>query len=73
MARITEDIAILILEALKQEWERNQSHLTCPTEAAILGPVKSKYKLEDADINRGMNFLVNRQMVAAVNRKDGRA
>ena len=73
MAATTEQIAIWILRALKDEWERDPSLLTCRTEAVVLGPFKAEFKISDTDIDRGMNFLVSRGMLKAVNRKDGRA
>lgn len=73
MAMPTEQIALLILAALKEEWEHDQSHLTCRTESEVLGPLKSKHKIEDCDIDRGINFLVSQRLLSAVNRKDGRA
>ncbi len=59
--------------ALKEEWERDPSHLTCRIESVVLGPLKSKHKIEDADITRGIRFLIDHRMLDAVNRNDGRA
>jgi len=73
VAASTEQIAIWILMALKEEWERDPSHLTCRTGAIVLGPLESKHAIEDADITRGMRFLIDRRMLDAVNREDGRA
>src|SRR5439155_26315721 len=73
MAASTEQIAIWILMALKKEWERDPSHLTCRTESVVLDPLKSRHKIKDADINRGIHFLITRQMLSAINRVDGRA
>jgi hypothetical protein len=73
MAASTEQIALWILAALKEERERDPSRLTCRTEAIVLGPLKSKHKIEDADITRGIKYLMGRRALDAVNRKDGRA
>ncbi len=73
MSASTERIAIWILEALKAEWERDPSHLTCRTDAVLLGSLKPKHNIGDADISRGINFLVSRSMLSAVNRSEGRA
>lgn len=73
MATSTEQIALWILAALKEEWERDPSHLTCRTESIVLGVLKSQHKIEDADITRGIRFLIDRRALDAVNRKDGRA
>ncbi|XHR28577.1 MAG: hypothetical protein ACFUZC_22000 [Chthoniobacteraceae bacterium] len=73
MAISTEQIAIWILAALKEEWERDPSLLTCRTEASVLVSLKSKHKINDSDITRGIRFLLQRGMLTAVNRKDGRA
>ena len=59
--------------ALKEEWERDSSHLTCRTESAVLGPLKSEHHVEAADITRGIRFLIERRLLNAVNRQDGRA
>jgi hypothetical protein len=69
----TEQIAVWILTALKEEWEHDRSHLTCRAESVVLGPLKSKYNIEDADITRSIRYLVDRRMLQAVNRQDGRA
>ena len=69
----TEQIAIWILMALKEEWEHDPSHSTGRTESVVLGPLKSKHNIEDADISRGIRFLASRRMLQAVNREDGRA
>ena len=58
---------------MKEEWERDQSHLTCRTESEVLTPLKARHGIEDADLDRAINFLVPRGMLSAVNRKDGRA
>ena len=58
---------------MKEEWERDPSHLTCRTESVVLGPLKSKHKIEDSDIVRGINFLAPPGMLSAVKRNDGRA
>src|SRR5207249_7769855 len=63
MAASTDQIAIWILMALKEEWERDPSHLTCRIESVVLGPLKSKHKIEDADITRGIRFLVDHRML----------
>ena len=73
MATSTEQIAIWVLQALKEEWERDPSRMTCRTEAAVLGPLKTKHGIEDVDITRGIRFLVERRALDAVNREDGRA
>ena len=73
MAATTEQIAIWILAALKTESERDSSLLTCRTESEVLGPLKSKHRIEDSDIGRGIKFLVERRMLKAVDRSDGRA
>lgn len=73
MATSTEQIALWILAALKEEWERDPSHLTCRTESVVLGALKSQHKIEDADITRGIRYLIDRRALGAVNRKDGRA
>ena len=73
MAISTEQIAIWILAVLKEEWERDSSIITCRTEASVLGFLKPKHKIDDSDITRGLRFLVERKMLTAVNRKDGRA
>ncbi len=73
MAAPTEQIAIWILMALKEEWDRDPSLLTCRTESVVLGPLKAKHKIEDGEIVRGIRFLVNGHMLKAVNRSDGRA
>ena len=58
---------------MKEEWERDPSLLTCRTDSVVLGSLKSEHQVEDADITRGIRFLVDRRMLEAVNRKDGRA
>jgi hypothetical protein len=73
VAATTEQIAIWILAALKTESELNSSLLTCRTESEVLGPLKSKHKIGDSDLVRGINFLVERRMLNAVVRSDGRA
>lgn len=73
MAASTEQIAFWILAALKEEWERDPSHSTCRPESVVLGALKTQHKIEDADITRGIRYLIDRRALDAVNRKDGRA
>src|SRR5207249_721728 len=73
VAASTEQIAIWILAGLKTESERDSSMLTCRTESEVLGPLKSKHRIKDSDIVRGIKFLVERRMLKAVDRSDGRA
>src|SRR5438045_8805541 len=73
VAATTEQIAIWILAGLKTESERDSSLLTCRTESEVLGPLKSKHKIEDCDLVRGIKFLVERRMLNAVNRSYDRA
>ena len=73
MATSTEQSALCILAALKEEWERDPSLLSCRTESLVLGPLKSKHKIEEAEITRGIRFLIERRALDALVRKDGRA
>jgi len=73
MSAPTEEIAIWVLEALKEEWERDSSLLTCRVESTVLGSLKLKHKIEDSDIQCGIKFLVTRGMFESVNRTEGRA
>ena len=66
-------IGIWILAVLSDELERDPSPLTCQTSSVLLGPLKAKYDIDDADLDRGIRFLVDQQMINACNRPDGRA
>jgi serine/threonine protein kinase len=69
----TEQIAIWILEALKDEYEREPDLLKCRTEGVILGEMMVKRSLSQVDINRAIRFLLSNRAIEAVNRNDGRA
>jgi hypothetical protein len=70
-----EQISIWVLEALEEEWRRDPSLLTCHPASQVLGPLKAKYKIEDADITRALTFMISpsRQYLQIVNRDDGQA
>jgi hypothetical protein len=67
----TEQIAIWLLTALKKAWERESLLLTYCTEPALLSQVKYEHTINDADIKRGIRFLVERRMIKTVKRRDG--
>ncbi len=75
MALTIERISILILEAVEQEWRREPSLLKCRPASEVLGPLKSKHGLEDADITRAITFMQSdsRQYLQIVKRPDGHA
>jgi hypothetical protein len=70
IAASTKQIAIWILIALKEAWERKSSLLTYCTESALFSQIKYAHTIKDADITRGIRFLVERRMIKTVNRKD---
>jgi hypothetical protein len=72
MDKSTEQIAVRILTALKEAWERKSSLLTYCTESAFFSQLKHEHTMNDADITRGIRFLVERRMIKTVNRKDDR-
>jgi hypothetical protein len=67
----TEDLALKILAALKDEWEREPSLLKCRSLSDVLTPIKRRHRLDDSAIDRAIIFLVERRMLKAVNRRDG--
>lgn len=69
----TEQIAIWILEALKSEWERTPTLIDCRAQKFVLGELKSKYQLEDADITRGLRFLISIGAIDSARRQDEQA
>ena len=68
-----EQISIWILEALEEEWQREPDWLKCRTAKYVLGSLKQKHNLTDADIKRGLNFCVENGYIKALNRADGQA
>jgi hypothetical protein len=70
-----EKISIWVLEALEEEWRRDPSLLTCRPASQVLGPLKTKHNIEDADIDRAIMFMISptRQYLQVVNREDGQA
>jgi hypothetical protein len=68
----TEQIAVKILTALKEAWERKSSLLKYCTESAFFSQLKHECTINDADFMRGIRFLVERRMIKTVNRKDNR-
>jgi len=68
-----ETISIWILEALEEEWRREPDWLKCRLASEVLGPLKPAHQIEDADITRGLHFLMDRRYIKALNRSDGQA
>jgi len=68
-----EQISIWILEALEEEWQREPDWLVCRTAKYVLGPLKQKHNLTDADIKRGLYFCIEKGFIKTLNRADGQA
>ena len=73
MEYTVEKIGIWILEALEDEWRREPDWAKCKTSAEVLGPLKPKYQIDDADITRALHFIAERRYVKVLNRQDGQA
>ena len=68
-----EKISIWVLEALEEEWRREPDWLKCRLASEVLSPLKPEHQIEDADITRGLHFLIERRYIKALNRADGQA
>ena len=67
----TEQIAILILEASKAEMEREPDATKCHPSSLVFGALKPLHKLEDADLDRGLKYLIERGLIRGHIRPDG--
>lgn len=68
-----EKISIWILEALESEWRREPDIGKCRPVSEVLGPLKQKHNLTDADITRGVKFCLQKGYIDVVTRHDGQA
>jgi hypothetical protein len=68
-----EKISIWVLEAVEQEWRREPDYLKCRPASEVLGPLKSKHSIEDADIDHAIHFMCSpsRKYLTVLNRDDG--
>lgn|SRR4051812_14458368 len=69
----TEKVALWILSALKVEYEREPSLLKCRLFRDVIAPTMAKQRLESADVDRGLRFLLELKCLNGLNRPDGRA
>jgi hypothetical protein len=69
----TEKVALWILSALKAEYERELSLLKCRLFREVIAPTMQKHRLESADVDRGLRFLLELKCLTGVSRPDGRA
>ena len=68
-----EQISIWILEAFEEEWQREPDWLKCRISKYVLGPLKQRHNLADADITRGLRFCAEKGYIKTLNREDGQA
>jgi hypothetical protein len=64
----TEALALKLLRALKEEWERERSLLKCRN----MADVASGFGLTQAEYDRAVNFVVENVLIKAVKRLDGK-
>lgn len=69
----TERVAVLILAAVTEEYERDPSLLTCRIFHEVIAPTMREHRLSSADMDRGIRFLVSKRFLCAINREDGQA
>lgn len=70
MATSTKQIAIWILEVLKEERRREPDFTKCRTEAFTFGEVMEKHNLKSEDIDDGLRFLEKRNLYQVYPRLD---
>jgi hypothetical protein len=63
MATSTRQIAIWILEALKEERKRQPDFMKCRHEGEVLTPLREQHQLVNADISDGLSFLNRRKLL----------
>jgi hypothetical protein len=75
MAHTVEKISIWVLEAVEKEWRREPDILKCRLASEVLGPLKTKYGITDAEIDHAIHFMCSpsRQYLSIINRDEGMA
>jgi hypothetical protein len=66
-----EKISIWILEVLDEERQREPDLQYARPATEVLGVLKTKHGITDAEITRGLNFCIERQYIKAATLPDG--